>query len=112
MFLDASFTHIHIPWLSTIAHLILGDWVTVGTDGSVQLDVRFIMTTDDGATILVKVESGRSQRDADNPMKAIVHGAGTYETGDERYKYLNNKVYVFKGVKDGNELKLNYFQLV
>ena len=51
--------------------------------------MRFIMKTDDGATILWKVD-GRSRRDKDDPSNAIIRGAATYETGDERYKYLND----------------------
>ena len=63
-----------------------GDWVTVRADGSIQLDVRILLHTDDGAEILmtylgigVPGEHGLSLRTA--PM---------FETGDERYTWLNN----------------------
>lgn len=63
-----------------------GDWVTLRPDGSIKLDVRVTLTTDDGAHILVTyagigtpVEGGLTLRTA--PL---------FETGDERYTWLNN----------------------
>jgi hypothetical protein len=63
-----------------------GDWVTARADGSIQLDVRILLTTDDGAHIImtylgigVPSEGGLKLRTA--PL---------FETGDERYAWLNN----------------------
>ena len=63
-----------------------GDWVTVRADGSVKLDVRITLQTDDGANVLmtysgigVRGEGGLSLRTA--PL---------FETGSEKYAWLNN----------------------
>ena len=63
-----------------------GDWVTVGPAGQMPLDVRLCLVTDDGASIycsyrglLLRGESG---------MRAL--GAPLFETGDERYAWLND----------------------
>lgn len=62
-----------------------GDWVTIGPAGQMTLDVRLCLVTDDGANIyctysglLLRGESG---------MRAL--GAPLFQTGDERYAWLN-----------------------
>ena len=62
-----------------------GDWVTMRPDNSIRLDVRILLHTDDGADILmtykgigVPTEGGLALRTA--PL---------FETGDERYAWLN-----------------------
>ena len=62
-----------------------GDWLTMRADGSVKLDVRITLKTEDGALILMTylgigntVDGGLSIRTA--PL---------FETGDERYTWLN-----------------------
>ena len=74
-----------------------GDYVTVRADGSLKLDVRFTLVTDDGAVILmtyngigVITETGSSIRMA--PL---------FETGDERYAWLNRVQAVGVGGRTG-----------
>jgi hypothetical protein len=62
-----------------------GDWVTVRADGTMVLDVRLILTTDDGAAIFVSYTG--LMRNVDGVMQA--RGAPLFETGDERYAWLN-----------------------
>ena len=50
-----------------------------------------MMKTHDGATLLATIE-GRSDRDHDNPANARIHSSKTYETCDERFKWMNNQV--------------------
>jgi hypothetical protein len=61
-----------------------GDWVTMRADGSMKLDVRITLQTDDGAAILmtysgIGLDGGARLRTA--PL---------FETGDERYAWLND----------------------
>ena len=63
-----------------------GDWVTVRADGSMLLDVRLILTTHDGANIFVSYTG--LLRNVDGTMQA--RGAPRFETGDERYAWLNS----------------------
>ncbi len=63
-----------------------GDWVTIAGGGVVRLDVRLLMKTDDGAEILVTY-SGTGHTQPDGSLE--IRTAPTFETGDERYTWLN-----------------------
>jgi hypothetical protein len=69
----------------TVGPAPAGDWVTVRSDGTMTLDVRLILTTHDGASILVTYVG--MMRNVDGKMQA--RGAPSFETGDERYAWLN-----------------------
>jgi hypothetical protein len=76
-----------------------GDWITVGADGVARLDVRASLQTDDGAIVMV-TNTGRARLDAD-VMDRFIKGdlipaadmyarsSPLFETGDERYAWLN-----------------------
>ena len=64
-----------------------GDWVTVRADGIMSLDVRLCLVTDDGAAIFMTY-GGLGRREADGSM--VIRTAPRFETGDERYAWLNN----------------------
>jgi hypothetical protein len=63
-----------------------GDWATSRPDGSIKLDVRVTLRTEDGALILMTY-SGIGVRRED---RFTIHTAPLFETGDERYAWLNN----------------------
>jgi hypothetical protein len=63
-----------------------GEWVTVRADGSMTLDVRLLLTTHDGASILVTYVG--LMRNVDGALQA--RAAPLFETGDERYAWLNS----------------------
>ncbi len=88
-----------------------GDWARVRADGSGALDVRLSLKTDDGALILITY-LGRMVAAQENFNYALDFfkpddpaGADRYyfrtnplfETGDERYAWLNHIVSVGKG---------------
>lgn len=60
-----------------------GDWVTLQPDGSLRLDVRLTLLTDDGAHILL------SYRGIGTEGGKKIVSAPTFETADERYTWLN-----------------------
>ena len=64
-----------------------GDWVTVRADQNIKLDVRIMLRTDDGADIFMRYE-GIGVRDAAGQLQLAT--APLFETGDERYAWLNN----------------------
>lgn len=64
-----------------------GDWVTLRPDGSMKLDVRLTLQTEDGAHILVTY-TGIGARGADGTTK--VYSTPLFETGAEKYAWLNN----------------------
>ncbi|MEX2081135.1 MAG: DUF3237 domain-containing protein [Dehalococcoidia bacterium] len=77
-----------------------GDWLTARADGSLKLDVRITLLTDDGAAILMTY-NGIGNRSADGTLD--IRTAPLFETGDERYAWLNNVQGVAIGTPgDGN----------
>jgi hypothetical protein len=72
-----------------------GDWATVRPDGTLGLDVRLLLRTEDGADILmtytgVGLDGGTRIRTAPR-----------FATGDERYAWLNQVQGVATGTTDG-----------
>ncbi|MFK8025648.1 MAG: DUF3237 domain-containing protein [Ilumatobacter sp.] len=64
-----------------------GDWLTIRADQSFSLDVRLSLRTDDGAHIYVTYTGLGSPNDDGS---ASIKTAPRFETGDERYAWLNN----------------------
>ena len=77
-----------------------GDWLTIGADGVGTLDVRLLLETDDGALVLIQYH-GRVDTSTPN---APIYTAPRFETGDERYAWLNTIQAVGKGTLDGTIL--------
>jgi Protein of unknown function (DUF3237) len=73
------------------------DWLTVDDSGHGQVDARMVMRTDDGATILVRY-GGRLTY---TPEGASVVTAPTFETNDDRYRWLNHVQAIAKGRREG-----------
>lgn len=76
-----------------------GDWVVVGSDRVARLDVRATMRTDDGALIHV-TNTGRARLDDEAAARLYdgelirsdemyARSSPLFETGDERYAWLN-----------------------
>ncbi len=93
--------------LNGIIHSGGGEYFLAGADGFGRIDVRFHLTTNDGAHIYVQ-NPGILELN-ETVMAAIGAGAGTdfedqyfrtaprLETGDERYAWVNQTVFVGKG---------------
>lgn len=62
-----------------------GDWVTNRADGTFKLDVRLLLNTEDGASILMTYLGVGRPGDGVNELRT----APLFETGDERYAWLN-----------------------
>jgi len=84
------------------------DWVTVnGTIGVV--DVRIAVETHDGAVVYVSY-GGRVDF-TDGTGAAPIYVAPTFETGDERYAWLNVVQAVGKGDLQGSALTYEMYEL-
>jgi Protein of unknown function (DUF3237) len=72
-----------------------GDWVLVRADGTMVLDVRIILKTDDGETIYMTYWGiGKG---------GTLNTTPRFETGSEKYGYLNDAVCISKGsIGQGN----------
>ena len=76
------------------------DWLTLDGRGQGTLDVRVLLETDDGAPIFVSYR-GRIDLSA-GPDAATSYAAPLFDTGDERYLWLNRIQAIAKGgLSDG-----------
>ena len=85
-----------------------GDWLLVGPDGYGRLDVRAQFLTDDGALVYVQYNYGLVEMSG-KVTDALAKGMSTdygdqyfrtaprFETGDPRYAWLNQSVFVAEG---------------
>lgn len=81
------------------------DWLVMGPDGTLgTIDVRITWETDDGAVIFVQY-NGRLDMTASPPVAYV---APRFDTGDERYSWLNRIQAVGKGVFDATMTTLTY----
>ena len=76
------------------------DWLVVGPDGTGTIDVRALVETDDGALVFIQY-LGRVDVSAPD---APVYATPRFETGDDRYRWLNKIQAVGKGRFDGSTL--------
>lgn len=84
------------------------DWITQRSDGLMLIDVRVTLTTDDGATIGMTY-TGVAQARTPELMERFrrrellpyedfsLHTTPRFETGDERYAWLNGVIAVTNG---------------
>jgi hypothetical protein len=84
------------------------DWLTIGPDGTGTIDVRSLMETDDGALVFVQY-LGRV--DASKGPGAPLYTAPRFETGDDRYRWLNAVQAVGKGATDGRTLMYDIYEI-
>ena len=84
-----------------------GDWVQVRADGSFRLDVRITLRTKDGADIYMAY-AGIGVSDAG---KTTIRTAPLFETGDERYAWLNRIQAVASGASNAGTVSYDVFEL-
>ena len=99
-----------------------GDWSLIGADGVARLDVRGTFETDDGARIYVQYYGVAIINE--KVVEALTAGGETqygdtyfmtqprFETGDERYAWLNSIVTVAEGRMLPNAVEYRVYQVV
>jgi hypothetical protein len=84
------------------------DWLTIsGTTAT--LDVRATFESDDGAIVFAQY-SGRTDISG-GPGASPIYVAPRFETGDERYAWLNSIQAAGKGTLDGSALTYEWYEL-
>jgi Protein of unknown function (DUF3237) len=75
------------------------DWLLIGPEGTGTIDVRAALRTDDGAVIFVQY-NGKSLGDFSQGLQwpVIIYVTPRFETGDERYTWLNSVQAIGKGI--------------
>jgi hypothetical protein len=84
------------------------DWLTVGPDQTGTLAVRALCETHDGALLYVQY-NGRVDLAAGTA--APIYATPRFETGDDRYRWLNKIQAVGKGALDGSTLVYELYEL-
>ncbi|MCL3819853.1 DUF3237 domain-containing protein [Aeromicrobium wangtongii] len=72
------------------------DWLLMGPDGTVVVDVRMSIRTHDGA--FIQMTYGGRARWADGIGSGDVYSAFTFDTDDPRYSWLTRRLVVGRGV--------------
>lgn len=91
---------------ASLLGLAAADWVTVAPDGKTgALDVRATLKTDDGAVIYSEYR-GRVRFSPDGLNRVFT--SPRFETGDERYAWLNGVQCIGKGLSNQHERWLRY----
>ena len=62
------------------------EWATARSDGTLKVDVRLVLETEDGAAVLMTY-NGVARPDARDGLRVTT--APLFETGDERYSWLH-----------------------
>jgi hypothetical protein len=100
-----------------------GDWLLLRPDGVLEQDVRLTLKTDDGAFIYVRYAGMRhgspevmarlAQGEVVDPSEYYFRVAPVFETGAERYAWLNNILAVGVGERlPPNVVRYSVFQIL
>lgn len=102
-----------------------GDWATIDDNDTLRLDARITIETHDGALIFVSyrgvlrpltvahkhARNGGPKNDAEH-AEVYFRTTPMFETGDERYKWLNDIVTVGVGATVGGAVRYEVFELL
>ena len=88
------------------------DYQLVAPDGTSDLNARYVILTDDGAMILVRNTGIRHGVVGDDPSKYYFRSTPSFETGDERYLWLNKIVAVCAGARTPDSVVLDFYELL
>ncbi len=87
------------------------DWLLVGPEGTASLDVRMTYRTGDGAVVLVRY-TGRADLSRGMRFPATSALSVLFETGDERYAWLNRIQAVGRGtVHEDLSMDLEWYEV-
>jgi hypothetical protein len=85
------------------------DWMVIGRDGTMLLDVRLTLETHDGALIYMQA-NGRAN--AATMLKGgPIFMVARFETGDSRYGWLNGVVTIAKGKYEKDCIRYEVFEV-
>lgn len=98
------------------------DWQVIRSDGVAYLDTRYSLQTDDGALIYVRnlgyrhgpaeVMERLRAGEAVDPALYYMRTTPWYETGDERYLWLNRIICVATGARRASAVELDVFEVL
>ncbi|MFD3275895.1 DUF3237 domain-containing protein [Aquirufa echingensis] len=81
-----------------------GDWQQIRADGVVEIDTRYTLKTDDGALIYL---TNQGLRDG-----GYMRTFSRFESNDERYTWLNKRLFVSDGAKVDGVVKHSFYEVL
>ena len=88
------------------------DYQIVAPDGTSHLDARYMIRSDDGAVILVRNSGIRHGVIGDDPSKYYFRSSPRFETGDERYLWLNKIIAICSGARTPDSVLLDFYEVL
>jgi len=98
------------------------DWQVIRSDGVAELDARYTLETADGALLYVRNRGYRhgpaevlkrlAAGENIDPARYYMRTAPLFETGDERYAWLNRIVCVASGARRPAAVELEVFEVL
>lgn len=98
------------------------DWILVRADGSVLLDVRLTLKTDDDALIYMSYRGIRhsspevakrlARGESVDPTDYYFRTAPVFETGSDKYEWMNNIICVAVGERLAGEVRYAVFEIL
>jgi len=97
------------------------DWQTIFESGLAELDTRYAMETNDGATI--EIVNFGYRHGPDHVMQAVARGENVdpsdyymrtharLETGDERYEWVNKMLFVGVGARSKQSVAMRLYAI-
>lgn len=95
------------------------DWQTIQADGAAHLDTRYAFETADGALIEIvnvgtrhgpaPVIKALARGDDVDPDSYYMRTAARLETGDPRYAWVNNTIFVGRGERTASSVMMHLF---
>ena len=97
------------------------DWQTIFADGLAELDTRYAMETDDGATIEIvnygyrhgpkEVLDAVARGEPVDPASYYMRTHARLETGDARYAWVNSTLFVGVGARNQNSVQVELYAI-
>ncbi len=97
------------------------DWQTVFKDGLAELDTRYAIETDDGATIEVlnygyrhgpaSVLQAIAKGETIDPREYYMRTHARLETGSEHYGWVNNTLFIGVGARQQQSVSLKFYAI-
>ncbi len=97
------------------------DWQTVFASGVAELDTRYAMETDDGATIEIRnygyrhgpkeVVDAIARGEQVDPSSFYMRTHARLETGDPRYEWVNKTLFVGTGTRMASSVQVDLYAL-
>lgn len=98
------------------------DWQTVYADGLAELDTRYSVETHDGAVVDIRnwgyrhgpraVLERLAAGEAVDPSEYVMRTHPRFETGAERYAFLNRMICIGTGARDASAVRLTVYEVL